>query len=282
MVTTHFDETHSQPGSHHAVARLAGRTRWAAAAFDRILPRLLEELSDIPPAMFEKVHLRSIVRPLRDVIVEDVSGLLWILFGAGALVLLIACANVANLFLVRAEARHRELAVRTALGASRAAVLAQYLTEALILSVIGGAAALVLAALSIQMLSVLPEGISLPRMGEIALDARVIAFAIVITLLTAFVVSLIPMLRSRKIPLSAVPRTRAAQHVGRREQRSRNIPGGAGRAGARARRGSAHAAQLRTPEKRDARLRRRARADDAHRASRGEVSAGRGAITVLQ
>ncbi|MDB4874901.1 MAG: permease [Gemmatimonadetes bacterium] len=226
---THFDPEHSAPGSfnYQVVARLKpGVSRDAAAAdLNRILPRMLDEFpSDIPPAMFEKVHLRSLIRPLRDVVIGDVGPLLWILFGTGGLVLLIACANVANLFLVRGEARHRELAVRTALGASRGTILAQYLSEALLLAALGGAIGLAIAAMAVRALGTLPEGISLPRLGEVAVDARVIAFAVAATLLAAFAVSLIPMLRARKIPLSTVLKDSGrAATSGVAKQHSRNV-----------------------------------------------------------
>ena len=223
-----FDLQRTHPGSfnYQTVARLRrGVSRQAAAAdLDRILPRLLDEFpSDIPPAMFAKVHLHTIARPLRDVIVEDVSRLLWILFGTGALVLLIACANVANLFLVRAEARHRELAVRSALGASRRHVLAQYLTEALFLATAGGVVAVGVAGLAVRLLDALPEGLSLPRSGEIAIDARVLVFAAFVTLATALAVSVIPLMRARTIPLATVLNDSGrASTTGVARQRSRS------------------------------------------------------------
>jgi predicted permease len=208
-VPTRFDAAHTSPGSfnYEAVARLRpGVTLQAAKAdLDRVLPRLLDEYpSDIPPAMFASVHLQSIVRPLRDVIVADVSSLLWILFGTGVVVLLISCANVANLFLIRGEARHRELAVRTALGAGRSAVLVQYFSEAALLAGAGGLAGLAIADVAIRLLGKLPAGLSLPRMAEVSLDGRVILFAVAVTLVTAIAVSLVPLLRARRVPLSAV------------------------------------------------------------------------------
>jgi predicted permease len=228
-VPTRFDPSHTQPGSfnYQAVGRLrAGVTPAAAAAdLDRVLPRLLDEFpSDIPPAMFASVHLHPVVRPLRDVIVADISGLLWILFGTGVVVLLIACANVANLFLIRGEARHRELAVRTALGASRSAVLVQYFSEAALLAGAGGVIGLVIAGSAIQLLAALPEGLSLPRIAEVSLDGRVILFALIVTLGTAVAVSVVPLLRAQRVPLSAVLKDSGRSATsGVARQRSRNI-----------------------------------------------------------
>ncbi|MEO6877047.1 MAG: ABC transporter permease, partial [Gemmatimonadaceae bacterium] len=228
-IPTPFDPAHTEPGSfnYHAVARLRdGVTPAAAAAdLDRVLPRMLDEYpSDIPPAMFASVHLRATVRPLLDVMVSDVSRLLWILFGTGVVVLLIACANVANLFLIRGEARHRELAVRTALGAGRSAVLAQYFSEAALLAGTGGVLGLAIAGSVIRLLAALPESMALPRMAEVSLDGRVVAFAVAVTIATAIAVSVVPLLRARRVPLSAVLKDSGrAATSGVARQRSRNV-----------------------------------------------------------
>jgi putative ABC transport system permease protein len=225
---TRFDVQHTHPGifDYHAIARLRrGVSPQAAAAeLDRILPRMLEEFpSDIPPAMFAKIHLHTIARPLRDDIIGDVGRLLWILFGTGAVILLIACANVANLFLVRGEARHRELAVRSAIGASRGDLLVQYFSEALLVSIAGGLIAVGIGQAAVGLLGALPEGISLPRLGEIAIDGRVLAFAAAITLATALGVSIVPLIRARTVPLATVLNDAGrASTAGRVRQRSRS------------------------------------------------------------
>ncbi|HVX38749.1 MAG TPA: ABC transporter permease [Gemmatimonadaceae bacterium] len=223
-----LDPRHSAPGSFNyiAVGRLKPNVTAAAATAEltRILPRLLEEYpSDIPPAMFEKVHLRPVLTPLRDVMTKDVRDLLWILFGAVGLVLVIACANVADLFLVRAEGRQRELAVRNALGAQRGTLLAQHMSEALVLASLATVAALLLAAAGVRVLSSLPSGIDVPRLTEVGVDGVVLLFALVVAAISAFAVSLVPLLRARRIPIAVVLRESGrSATVGREKHRARS------------------------------------------------------------
>ena len=130
-----------------------------------LVPRIPEEYPAelINAGMIEQAKLGVLVHPLRDDVVGEVRGLLWILLGAVGVMLLIACANVANLFLVRAEGRQREIAVRTALGASRGDLARVFLGESLLLAVAGGALGLPLAAGGLELLlRAAPEG-SLPR-----------------------------------------------------------------------------------------------------------------------
>ncbi|MBC8087817.1 MAG: ABC transporter permease, partial [Phycisphaerae bacterium] len=133
------------------------------------------------------------IAPLRDEVIGNVARSLWILQGAVILVLLIACANVANLLLVRAEGRHKEFAIRTALGAGRGAILRQFMAEGLVLTLVGAALGLLLARYGLMALLVSnPE--SIPRAAEIAVDPRVLVFTIAIALLTATVFGLAPLL----------------------------------------------------------------------------------------
>jgi putative ABC transport system permease protein len=204
-----LDPAHTDAGSfnYDAVARLKpGATREAAVAdLARAIPRLLDEYpSDIPRAMFEKAHLTPIVTSLHDAVVGDVSRLLWILLAAVGVLLTIACANVANLFLVRAEGRSRELAVRTALGAGGTAIVLHYLSEAILLALGGGAIGAALAAAGIRLLSVLPSGVSVPRLAEVSLDPIVGLFAVAITFASAAAVCAVPLLRTRRIAIAAV------------------------------------------------------------------------------
>ena len=131
--------------------------------------------------------------PLHDEIVGDVRQALLILLGAVCLVLLIACANVANLLLTRSSARQRELAIRAALGAGRVRLLRQMLTESIVLAVVGGAAGVLLAAWSIDLLqSLAPPG--LPRLSGIQIDLRVLGYALAAALATGLLFGIAPAL----------------------------------------------------------------------------------------
>jgi putative ABC transport system permease protein len=129
--------------------------------------------------------------PLHDEVVGDSRTSMLVLFGAVALVLLIACANIANLLLARAASRQKEIAVRSALGATRARVVRQLITESLLLSVVGGALGTVLALWLTDLLARTAEN-SIPRAIEIAMDARGLAFALVVSAICGLLFGLAP------------------------------------------------------------------------------------------
>jgi putative ABC transport system permease protein len=131
--------------------------------------------------------------PLREEVVGNVTQALWVLQGAVGLVLLIACANVANLLLARAESRNREFAVRTALGAGKGRILRQFMAEGVVLSIAGAVAGLALGFWGLKaLLAANPD--SIPRATEITLDPVVLGFTVAVAMLTGIVFGLAPLL----------------------------------------------------------------------------------------
>ena len=139
-------------------------------------------------------HAKAIVKSLHEVMVGNVRPAMLVLFVTVAVVLLIACANLANLALARGTGRLRELAIRAALGADRRRLVRQMLTESTLLSLIGGVLGLLLAIWAIRAMVVLGAG-SIPRSDAIALDWRVLAFTFAVSLITGFLFGLLPALR---------------------------------------------------------------------------------------
>jgi predicted permease len=169
----------------------------ASADIARMIPLALQRFA--PPAgytvkMFEDVRLAPKLRYLKQNVIGDIAGTLWVLMGTIGVVLLIACANVANLLLVRAEGRQQELAVRAALGASWLDIVRELLTESVALALFGGALGLALAYGAVRMLIAMAPA-HLPRLNEISIDPIVILFTLGTALFTGALFGLIPAIK---------------------------------------------------------------------------------------
>ena len=214
--------------SYLALARLKpGQTiEGASADVARLIPIALRKFPLFPGAtlaMFEKARFTPQIRLLKDDLVGDVRDALWVLMGTIAIVLLIACANVANLLLVRAESRQQELAVKAALGASSGQIVRELLKESLTLALLGGVAGLGVAVLAVRLLVFLEPG-NLPRLDDIRIDLPVLAFAVVLSLLSGLLFGLVPALKQAGAQLATTLRAggRTASASKDRE-RARNV-----------------------------------------------------------
>ncbi len=194
------------------------------ADVNRMIPLAMERYPNprLTPGMLEQARFGADVHPLKQDVVGDVGRVLWVLLGTVGIVLLIACANVANLFLVRAEGRQRELAVRAAMGASRATLVGELLLESLVLAVAGGLAGLGLAFAGLKLLVALGPT-SLPRLHDIGIDPTVLGFTLGISLLAGALFGLFPALRhGRTDTVSALKEGGRSSSAGRRQHLARN------------------------------------------------------------
>jgi predicted permease len=185
-------------GSHflYLVGRVKNGTTAEAARID--LTRLLTSWPDQAKGTHTPnlTDHRLRIDNLQEDMVRGVARALWVLQGAVAFVLLIACANLANLLLARADSRRREFAVRSALGASRARMLRQFVTEGLVIAVLGGAIGIALAAVGLTaLLRAYPD--SIPRSADVTLDWRVAAFTLAAAVVTGIAFGLAPLLHLR-------------------------------------------------------------------------------------
>lgn len=207
------------------VARLAdgANIETAQAEMQDLLVRYSEANPDqLGPEILEQTGLAADVKPLKDVFVQDFRQALWVLLGTVGFVLLIACANVANLFLVRAESRQREQALRTALGASRGDVMRQYLTESVTLSVGGGLLGLGLAAFGVRGLLALAPA-DLPAVLNIGIDGSALVFTGVISVAAGIAFGMFPVFTYGRRDLSnSLKDGGRASTVGRERHRARS------------------------------------------------------------
>jgi predicted permease len=188
-------------GGHNylAVARLAPGVSVEAA--NAQLSALATQLGQTFPDTNRRKTFVAV--PLRDNLVSRVRATLFVMMGTVALVLLIACANAANLILARASGRSRELAVRAALGAGRRHVVSQLLAESLVLAVVAGAVGLLFARIGTEaLLRVGSRYVPLPRLDDVQTDGRVLLFTAAVSVITAIAFGLMPALRASRVDVS--------------------------------------------------------------------------------
>ncbi len=190
--------------SYTAVARLKPGATLDQATADaaRLLPVALSRFPPFPgfsAKMFDDAKLQPNPRLLKTDVIGDVGSVLWVLMGTIGIVLLVACANVANLLLVRAEGRQQELAV---LGASRGQIAYELLAESVILGLVGGAAGLGLAYAAVRALIALAPG-NLPRLDNISIDATVLLFTFVVSIVAGLLFGAIPVFKYAGLRVAA-------------------------------------------------------------------------------
>ncbi|MGH7503267.1 MAG: ABC transporter permease [Longimicrobiales bacterium] len=189
----------------HGIARLRPGVDPDDAERDlnRLIASLPDVYADFTAQMIEDSQLRAVVSPLKHVVVNETRAALWLLFGGMVFLLLIACANVANLFLVRGEHRKKEIAIRTALGAARTDLARFFAAESIIIAALAGATGLLIADWAIQALIAWgPQ--NLPRLHEVGIDRRVFGFAAGLSVVTALLFSILPLFRYARSALARV------------------------------------------------------------------------------
>ena len=214
--------------SYKAIARLKPGTTLAQANTEqaRLLPVAIRSFpppEGFSPTVFEKAGLAPDLHPLKQDVIGNASSALWVLMGSIAIVLLVACANVANLLLVRVEGRRQELAIRYALGAAQGHISAAILIESLILGLAGSIVGLGLAFAALRILvAMAPTG--LPRLHEIALDFPVLLFTLGVALSVSLLIGMIPAIRySRGALRQALSESGRGQSQSSERQRARKV-----------------------------------------------------------
>jgi len=212
----------------HGIARLKPGATIAHANADltRMLSIWMDSWSNGPGTnshIYETWKITPMIRPLKQELIGNVGELLWVVMGTIGVVMLIACANVTNLLLVRVEARQQELAVRAALGAGWTRIVRTLLVESLMLGLTGGIAGLGLAYAGVRLLVAIGPS-NLPRLNEIALDGRTLAFTVVLSLLSGLLFGLIPALKYAGPRSTLAPQNSGRTiSVSREQHRARNV-----------------------------------------------------------
>ena len=212
----------------HGIARLKPGATIAQADADltRLLGVWMDSWSNGPgsnPHIYETWRITPMIRPLKQQVIGNVGELLWVVMGTIGVVMLIACANVTNLLLVRFEARQQELEVRTALGAGRMRIVRGLLVESVMLGMMGGVVGVGLAYAGVRFLVAIGPS-NLPRLNEVTIDARTLAFTFMLSVLSGLLFGLIPALKySGARGGSALVTGGRTVSVSRERHRARNL-----------------------------------------------------------
>ena len=192
----------------------------------RLIPVWMDSWSNGPgtnPHFYEKWKITPAFRPLKQRVVGDVGSVLWVVMATVGLVMLIACTNIANLLLVRAESRHQELSIRAALGAGRARIARELLTESVSLGLMGGVLGIGVAYGGLCLLKAIGPA-DLPRLSEVSLDLRGVGFTLLLSVLSGLLFGSIPALRyARGKASTTIGSANRTASAGRVRQRSRNV-----------------------------------------------------------
>ncbi len=230
LVPLALDPTHEMLAgfAYRGIGRLRPGVDLPQANADvaRLLNVWMDSWSNGPgsdPHWYLRWKITPALLPLKDTVVGSIQSVLWLVMGTVGIVMLIACTNVANLLLVRADARQQELAVRSALGAGRWRIARELLLESVALGLLGGAAGVAAAYAGLRLLTAIGPA-ELPRLSEISLDGRSIAFTLMLSVLSDLFFGAVTVLRyapsSQRITLLGAMRTTS---VSRDRQRGRNL-----------------------------------------------------------
>jgi predicted permease len=175
------------------------------------------------PHFYKTWKISGAIRPMKQQVIGNVGSVLWAVMGTIGVVMLIACTNVANLLLVRADGRQQELAIRAALGAGKARIAREVLNESVLLALIGGVAGIGIAESGLRLLASIGPA-NLPRLHEITLDARSLGFTLALSLVSALLFGTIAALKSMR-PAASLADASAGRtaSAGRERQRGRNL-----------------------------------------------------------
>jgi len=230
VIPFQFDRAKMKLGnySYESIARLKPGVTLEQANTDvaRMLPIVMTSFpapDGFSIKLFENAHIGPNVRPLKQDVVGDIGNVLWVVMASIGLVMLIVCANVANLLLVRVESRRQELALRSALGAGRGRIAGELFLESAILGIIGSVVGLALAYIGLHILvSVAPE--NLPRIHEIGIDGPVLLFTLAVALIASALFACIPIFKYAGVRLNTGIREGGrALSASREQHRARNI-----------------------------------------------------------